>query len=321
MIELQHHAYFIPRQASLFKHKEDRIPAAVALGLTLVDIALYFTLESPWLLGAYWLLMIVPKGTLGAWSHHHQHVATFRVTWMNRVLELSHALHTGVTSNLWMLHHVLGHHVNYLDQTKDESRWKRLDGTPMSPMEYSLNVAATAYFRAYEVGKRYPKHQRVYLTWTAITFALLALTVWHRPLQALFLFVLPMITSLVFTTWVTHDHHAGLDTQDPFAGSVNTLNRRFNVITGNLGFHTAHHLKQSVHWSRLPELHAQIKDKIPAHLYRSTDFKFLLGTDETDIGRQAVGARVLATLGVMPEVGMSDVGMPDVGMPEHGQSQ
>lgn len=266
----------------MFKHAEDRAPVAIILGLTAIDFALYFTVKSPWVLAAYALLMIVPKGCIGAWSHHHQHVATFKKPAWNRVLELSHALHTGMTSNLWLLHHVLGHHVNYLDQGKDESRWKSDDGKKMGALRYTLEVTLTAYYRAYRVGKRFPKHQRVFLTWTAITIAITAALIAYQPMQALILFVLPMTTTLFFTAWVTYDHHAGLETEDPYEGSFNTLNKRFNVITGNLGFHTAHHLKQSVHWSKLPELHRTIAHKIPAHLYRKSEFSLLLGTAETN---------------------------------------
>lgn len=271
----------------MFKHPEDRIPVTVVVCLTLLDIALYLTVQSPWVLGAYALLMIVPKGCIGAWSHHHQHVATFKRPALNRALELSHALHTGMTSNLWVLHHVLGHHVNYLDQSKDESRWRRADGAKMGALEYTLEVTLTAYYRAFQVGKRFPKHQRVFVTWSSITLAIVAGLVAYRPVPALLVFVVPMITTLFFTAWVTYDHHAGLDTDDPYAGSINTLNRRFNALTGNLGFHTAHHLKQSVHWSKLPELHRQIAHQIPAHLYRRSEFSLLLGTAETELGRPA----------------------------------
>lgn len=268
----------------MFKHAEDRIPVALIVCLTLIDLALYFTVQSPWVLGAYAVLMIVPKGCIGAWSHHHQHVATFRKPVLNRALELSHALHTGMTSNLWVLHHVLGHHVNYLDQTKDESGWQRKDGTKMGVLEYTLDVTFTAYFRAYQVGKRYPKHQRVFLLGLALTSAAVGTLVWLKPVSALILFVLPMLNTMLFTAWVTYDHHAGLETSNAYEGSINTLNKRFNVITGNLGFHTAHHLKQSVHWSKLPELHRTIAHKIPAHLFRKSEFSLLLGTQDTDYG-------------------------------------
>ncbi|HEX5658928.1 MAG TPA: hypothetical protein VFX59_17155, partial [Polyangiales bacterium] len=95
---------------SLFKYPEDRLPVAVAVGITALDFTMYFSVESPWLLVAYWVLAIMPKGVLSAWNHNHQHVATFRSTPLNRLLELCYALHTGMTTNAWLLHHVLGHH-------------------------------------------------------------------------------------------------------------------------------------------------------------------------------------------------------------------
>ncbi len=260
----------------LFKYPEDRVPVAMASGLTALDFFLYFTLDSVWLLAGYWLLMLIPKGILSAWNHHHQHAFTFRSPTLNRLLELSYALHTGVTTHCWVLHHVLGHHVNYLDQTRDESRWKRRDGRPMGMLEYSVYLVLTAYPRAYRVGKRYPDKQRAFLLFSALTLALVVALLVHRPLPALFLFVLPMLCSMLFTAWVTYDHHAGLDTEDPFEASYNIMNPWFNRLTGNLGYHTAHHHSGGLHWSRLPALHARIQDRIPAELYRKSTFDLLL---------------------------------------------
>jgi fatty acid desaturase len=50
----------------------------------------------------------------------------------------------------------------------------------------------------------------------------------------------------------------------------------FNLCTGNLGYHTAHHVKPGLHWSRLPEYHATIAHKIPAHLYLKAGFPWTL---------------------------------------------
>lgn len=262
--------------APMFRYPEDRLPVAIICATTALDFVLYFTVERWWILAAYWLVMLVPKGIFCAWGHHHQHAPTLRWAPLNRFLEACYALHTGVTTHTWMLHHVLGHHVNYLDQAKDESRWQRADGKPMGMLEYSLRLAATAYPSAYRVGRRYPRLQRIFLIFGALTALLLITLVVYRPLQALFLFVLPMVCSLLFTAWVTYDHHAGLDTDDAFAASHNIMNRWFNRLTGNLGYHTAHHYSGGLHWSRLPALHAKIAHRIPAHLYRKSTFDVLL---------------------------------------------
>lgn len=253
---------------STFRHKEDRWPVFIVLMMTAIDFVLYFTVSSPGMLLAYYVAMIIPKGVVCAWNHHHQHIFTFRYDILNRVLELAYALHTGVTTYLWRLHHCFGHHINFLDQKKDESRWMRNDGSKMGMFEYTLNVAITAYPRGYAVGKKYPKQLRQFLIYTVITFVLVGALVWFNPVAGILLFVLPMITSLLYTAWATYEHHSGLDTKNEFEASYNKLGSIYNFFTGNLGYHTAHHYKQGVHWSKLPALHATIADKIPAHLYR-----------------------------------------------------
>lgn len=264
----------------LLKYREDRAPVLFALGLTAVDVMMYLWVGSPGWLLAYWLLMLIPKGILSAWNHHHQHVSTFRSTALNRVLELSYALHTGMTTNAWVLHHVLGHHQNFLDQEKDESRWKRADGRTMGMLEYTLSVSATAYPRAYQVGRRFPQHMRPFVIYTGLTALLVAGLIAYKPLAGIMLFLLPMVCSMLYTVWVTYDHHSGLDTDNHFQASYNNLNTWFNRLTGNLGYHTAHHHRQGIHWSKLPELHAKIEHHIPAHLYRKSTFDVLLpGTD------------------------------------------
>jgi fatty acid desaturase len=264
----------------LFRHPEDKKPVAIFVALTALDFVVYFTVGNVWALVGYWLLMFVPKGLIAPWNHHHQHCMTFRSPVLNRLMEVSYGLHTGMTTHLWVLHHVLGHHVNFLDQTKDESRWKRKSGKKMGVIEYTCSVALTSYYRAFKVGQRYPKQQRIFLTFTALTFGLVAALVYHRPLPALFIFVLPMVCTLFYTSWVTYDHHAGLDSDNHFEASYNIMNQWFNRLTGNLGYHTAHHYKQGLHWSKLPALHAEIVDQIPPELLVKSTFDAFLPDDK-----------------------------------------
>ena len=251
---------------TIFNFSQDRIPVAIILLFSILDFTIFTTLENPLLVILYWLIMILPRGAICAWNHHHQHRNVFKYTFLNRVLEFFYALHTGVTTNLWLLHHNLGHHKNYLDQTVDESRWQRKDGTKMGRIEYAFSVALTAYQRGYHVGKSHPKHKRTYLLYLLITFILLLALTFINPFNALFVFFLPMVSSLFYTAWVTYGHHAGLESNEDFKASYNRTGKWFNFFTGNLGFHTAHHYKQGVHWSKLPALHDEIKHKIPSQL-------------------------------------------------------
>jgi len=100
-----------------------------------------------------------------------------------------------------------------------------------------------------------------------VVLALFAAAFWWNWLNALFVFAIPMAAGYVITCWHTYCHHAGLDTQNPYEASHNIMNRSYNVLTGNLGYHTAHHVKPKLHWAKLPAFHATIADRIPAHLY------------------------------------------------------
>lgn len=257
----------------MFKFAADRLPITIILLLTLLDFIVFLTTESIGFFAFYLAIMIIPKACISAWNHHHQHAQVFKQKALNRILEIFYALHTGVTTNLWVLHHNMGHHRNFLDQKKDESRWKRKDGTTMNRIEYTLSVALTAYPRGYQVGKKYPKVQKEFLLYTGITLLILIGLTIYSPLSALFVFIFPMIISLLYTAYATSKHHRGLDTDDQFAASYNNTSKIYNWLTGNLGYHTAHHYKHGIHWSKLPELHEQIKAKIPDYCYQQPFWK------------------------------------------------
>jgi len=256
----------------MFRYASDRVPVLLVLALSVIDFLVYFQVNDTWWLAGYTLLMIMPKGLVCAWNHHHQHTLTFHFKPLNRLLEFFYALHTGVTTNLWVLHHVLGHHKHFLDQTCDESGWKRKDGRTMGVLEYTFTVASTAYYRGFQVGRKHPRVQRNFLLFSSVTFAGVALLCWYRPVPALFVFLLPMMISLLFTVWVTFEHHSGLETDDAFHASFNNTNPLFNFLTGNLGYHTAHHYRLGLHWSKLPGLHESIKHLIPLGLIRDSRF-------------------------------------------------
>ena len=252
----------------IVKHREDRILVAFAASYFAADLLVFFTAEQVWLLVGWMLLGILPKACISSWNHHHQHVATFRQNLLNRLLELIYSFQTGVISNGWVLHHVLGHHLNYLDQEHDESRWKKKNGEPMGELRYGMSVSLTAYPRAFQVGRRFPRQQKVFLAMGCLTLGLLALFFYYNWVNALFVFALPMVISLYITGWHTYYHHAGLDAESDYEASYNITDWWHNRLTCNLGYHTAHHIRPALHWSKLPQFHRQIESKIPAHLYR-----------------------------------------------------
>ena len=219
-----------------------------------------------------------PKGWICSWNHHHQHCKFFSVSWTNRLIELIMGLHTGIVGETWVLHHTLGHHLNYLDQTKDESAWKNANGKLMSHLEYTFKVGILAYPIALDVGKRYPKSRNKLIQNILLTAVVLGWLAWINWANTLIIFIIPMIVLLFLTAHVTYHHHAGLDQTDPYQATYNITDRWYNFFTCNLGYHTAHHLQCGRHWSELPQFHEEIKEKIPSHLYQDPGFPFSLMT-------------------------------------------
>ncbi len=259
-----------------------------------LDLTVYFTAQSWWAPILWFGILSIPKGWISAWNHHHQHVPMFRHALPNRLLEIVFGFQTGVTSHAWFLHHVVGHHRNYLDQDKDESRWRRADGTTMGELEYALGTTLTAYPRAFRVGLRHPQALRVFVAMGLLQLALLGLLFLHDWYNALFVFLLPMVTSLYLTAWATYFHHAGLDTAKHAEASYNIVHRGYNLMTGNLGYHTAHHTRHGLHWSKLPALHAEMARDIPATLYREPGIPFVWSGSEAKLELSAEQVEALA---------------------------
>lgn len=253
---------------SLFRFGEDRLPVAIILALFAVDLIVFATVSS-WLIVLAWAALSVPaKVCIAAWNHHHQHVPFFRSGVCNRLIEIVFGLQTGAVSNVWVLHHNLGHHDHYMDQTKDVSAWRAPDGRVMSKNEYTWNLALSGYACAYRNSLEHPEIKRTFVAMSLLQIALLAALVWVNPFNAVAIFIIPLVISFVMTCRHTYDHHAECSETDEYAASNNITHRWYNILTGNLGYHTAHHLRPGLHWSKLPAFHARIADKIPAKNFR-----------------------------------------------------
>jgi fatty acid desaturase len=131
--------------------------------------------------------------------------------------------------------------------------------------------------------EHHPKALRIFLAMGALQVVLLGVLFWHNWYNALFVFLVPMALSLYLTAWATYFHHVGLDTKEHRDASYNILHRGYNLMTGNLGYHVAHHAKQALHWSKLPELHAKMAKDIPATSYRQPGIPFVWSGSEAKL--------------------------------------
>ncbi len=266
-------ASIVPRsRLNVFRFREDRLPVLIISALFIVDL-MVFGLVSAWPIVVAWAVLSVPaKVCIASWNHHHQHVPFFRAKICNRIMEVMFGLQTGAVANVWVLHHNIGHHENYMDQAKDESAWRAANGRVMSAGEYTLKLALSGYLCAFQNSAKHASVRRVFVAMTALHVAILVFLIWLTPFNAVAIFIIPMLISFVMTCRHTYDHHAGCSEDDEYAASNNITHRWYNILTGNLGYHTAHHLRPGLHWSKLPAFHARIAKRIPSKNFRGPGF-------------------------------------------------
>lgn len=251
---------------SCYRHREDVAPSLVVLSVLIIQMGAFFLLPDLGMVACVMLALLAFSAMPGSISHNHHHSATFRFAWMNRCYEVVLFLQTGVPPYAWTIHHNLGHHRYYLDPEEDTAPWQDKSGRMMSRIRYDVRGALMIFPEIYRVGRQHPLLLRRFNRWLLVSLAVLGVFLWLDPVRALVLFVLPMPIMYLGLLDNTYQQHSGLDMDSHLTASRNTTSRLYNFISWNLGYHTAHHLYPSVHWSRLPQLHETLRPEIPEGL-------------------------------------------------------
>lgn len=247
----------------LFRHRQD-IPAAVMVfGVFAIQLLAFFSIDNPWQLAGTVALLMVVQVSCGAVCHNHHHVNIFTLPWANRLIETVMHLQTGTSPYSWTIHHNIGHHGDYLDQSRDPSRWQEPDGHTMNRVKYDLYNAFMIYPEIWKIGPRHPVLFARFKRWFVISNVVLLAFVLINPLNALIVFVAPMVIMLIVLLDNTYQQHSGLSTTDHLLASRNVEHPLYNLTSWNLGYHTAHHMYPGLHWAELPDVHARIRQRIP----------------------------------------------------------
>lgn len=259
-----------PTIMPVYRHRAD-IPASLLI-FTVFAIQLwaFFSLHDPWVLIAVVALLMLVQVSCGAVCHNHHHVNIFTRPGPNRLLEVIMYLQTGTSPYSWTIHHNIGHHGDYLDQERDPSHWQEPDGSTMGRLKYDFYNAFRIYPEIWKIGRRHPVLFARFRRWLWISNTALLVFVLIDPVNALIVFLLPMAVMLVILLDNTYQQHSGLATDNHYLASRNMEHPLYNLTSWNLGYHTAHHIYPGLHWTRLPEIHARIRRRIPGTLISQT---------------------------------------------------
>ena len=208
---------------------------------------------------------------VGVIHHNHAHLPMWRRRWPNRATDLAITLLQGHPTCVFHPAHVGNHH-RHRHGERDAARTYRFGGDHnhlLGWMLHPLQAVGAVYPLVFDwlvrLRRRSPEAYRwcllQYAAWIGSWVALLALD----PLKTLAFVIVPQLFGLHWllgANYLQHAHADGLSRIDyarNFEGLVNPL-------LFNIGLHTAHHEHPRAHWSQLPLLHRQLRDRLDDRL-------------------------------------------------------
>ncbi|HZY90077.1 MAG TPA: fatty acid desaturase [Gemmataceae bacterium] len=207
-------------------------------------------------------------------SHNFIHNPYFTSPGLNRLFGVLESLCIGMPHTLYHHYH-LNHHAGDNDA-------KGPDGTTRdwsSTYRYGKGDQPEAFWRyclfsfwRVEVGpvvRVAIRHGRAHVVQTVLeTLALAAF--WALMLAVNWRYFVYFYLPSFYLGWVVSyaegylEHH-GARPGNPFANSVSSYNRLYNLLWFNNGYHQEHHWDPKAHWTRMHELHERILPQLQAN--------------------------------------------------------
>jgi fatty acid desaturase len=263
-----------PASRGVFRYRLDLAPTLVIAGAVALGLV-GFAVDHAWL----WVIVPVSfAGRLPGPAHQHAqgHLTIFRHRALNALYDAILAIGTGHTTAVWELQHSLGHHLDYLDARHDAAgaeRFLRRGPTLVRRLVFTVAADAMTIPDGWRIAARYPaKRRRLRARLArqlAIQLAAYAVMLAIDPVVALAVFVIPNVILRWLVGWVAFAQHDGVPATGTYDGSVNRFGFLSRLLL-NVGHHTAHHEKPTLHWSLLPARTGVIIDRIPPALVVGT---------------------------------------------------
>ena len=266
----------------MLRYKSDIKTLIYLVVTTALMISLFLfhdQLENPWR-GVLYAAELIMAITVGVIVHNHRHVPTWKNKGMNVFMDCWLTMLYGYPVFGWIPTHIQNHHT-YTN--------KEPDYTKTYAFSEKNNLWTIIYYPMYSGGiqqkaiwaymkelrkkdsKKYMQHLLQVLSILAVLVTAFIID-WQA---ALWYVILPHQISLNSVLVFNYIQHIHADEESEFNHSRN-IEGFLNVFLFNNGLHTAHHIKPYLHWSKLPEVHAEIRDKIDPALNEKSLIWYLI---------------------------------------------
>ena len=235
----------------------DLVPAsAIVAGVALAAVPFVVELSLPALAGV-WVVSTALRSVAPVHQHCHAHYRVFRAGALDAAYDVVLMLAAGNTTAVWELQHVRGHHRHYLERTHDPANSDRFGGGRLAFAILGDAMSIVDAWRLAE-GRMRARLVRQVALQLGVLVALLAVDA----RLAIAFVVVPWLLLRWAVFWFSYAQHADVPMTDVYSGSVTHFGFT-NRLYLNVGHHTAHHEKPTLHWSLLPARTAQIIERIP----------------------------------------------------------
>lgn len=204
-------------------------------------------------------------------NHNHQHVQMSRFRWINRCIDFALTLCQGLPATVIVYAHNIDHHTHadspedgmWTGHVKARNHLARLLLYPLvAASRYPAirrSLAASTKSRNKSFVRRIA-FQQAFLTCAIIIMLIV------KPMATVIVFLVPWLGVHLWGLNSNFMQHEACDPLHPHDHSRNFVGRFFNWMLFNGGYHTVHHERPSLHWSRIPSAHAARADQISSHL-------------------------------------------------------
>ena len=257
----------------MLRHKAD-VRSLIFMSITAALLILFWQygseMTTPLWIFCYGLqlLMAVIISTI---VHNHQHLAMWKVKWLNIFTDNFLTVFYGFPVFAWIPTHNSNHHVHI---NKEPDYTKTYMASEKNNLLTLLSYPSLSGFKQQKaigiyLTKLYRENRRKFYFHLLqiimlITWILIALLIDWR--KALLYIIVPQQISLFTVLVFNYIQHIHADEESEFNHSRNMTGKLLNFFLLNNGLHTAHHISPGVHWSRLREKHDGIAHKIDPRL-------------------------------------------------------
>ncbi len=255
----------------VLRHRIDAISVlAVVLALGF-QLAAFF-LKWPW-------YAVFPIILLMRWSHlvehNHAHLPIFHQDWLNEILGWMTFLNGGIALEFYRLQHVRTHH-KYTNQEGDWTSPFQFEGCrypdkPVNYWYYIFTYSIIGLCHCLTIILRQPG-SRMFNRLLASVAVVGSISVWLLyldPWRFLLFFYVTWWAAYIGVPVNNWDHHVDCEYTDEHTSANVDLRLLCRWLGFNIGYHSAHHWRPTLHWSRLEEFHnRRMANKIPTKYYR-----------------------------------------------------